>query len=180
MQNNTAGSATIGLAAVCAAPVSCSLTGAATLTLASGATAPVVVSSMAGGIGTTGTLTLRATNGALAAPANVDSASVPVNVPYAPTVQTTPQNGEHLSPALCAVGCFDVHAAYSTPSYRSLDNDRSLTLWYSSAQAAPLATVQLNMSDGSSPSPQTLSLRLNGPAGSGGLGRKEILKCREH
>lgn len=166
VQNNTATTATVGLTAVCGAPVSCSISGTSTRTLASGASTPVYVSSTAGGIGTSGTLTLRATNGALAAPANLDSASVPVNVPYAPSVSGAAQNGEHRSAALCAVGCFDVHAAYSTPSYTSLDVERSLTLWYSSAQAAPIATVLMDMSDGSQPAPQKLSLQLNGPVGS--------------
>lgn len=57
-------------------------------------------------------------------------------------------------------GCAYATLSYSTPSYRSLDEDRSLTLVYSSGQSAPIGLVSLDVNPNSSNLPSKISLSL--------------------
>jgi len=63
-------------------------------------------------------------------------------------------------------GCAYATLGYSTPSYRSLDEDRSLTLVYSSGQSAPIGLVSLDVNPNSTDLPSKISLSLiyNGSA----------------
>ncbi len=84
-----------------------------------------------------------------------------------PTLDVTPHNGENRSMALCAGGCFDAVASYTTPAYVSMDTPRSLTLLYRSAYAIPWVTVQVDATDPSPGDPATaMSIRLKRPDGS--------------
>ena len=77
----------------------------------------------------------------------------------APAV-TVLSNQAHRDPALCGEGCSDFVMTYSTPAYRSLDQDRSTTLVYRSDQAKPMPMVLLNVQDPSGDPADTISVRL--------------------
>ncbi|HEX7794241.1 MAG TPA: RHS repeat-associated core domain-containing protein [Vicinamibacterales bacterium] len=63
------------------------------------------------------------------------------------TINLAPHNGTNRDVSLCVANCFDQVVSYSTPSYRSLDQDRSLTIMYRSSQATPISTVTLDVVD---------------------------------
>ena len=84
----------------------------------------------------------------------------------APSLSAAPHNGDARRVGLCAAGCFDASAAYSGPAYVSLDQPRSVSLVYSSAQAAPRALVQVDATDNSSTPPSKMSIRLKRSDGS--------------
>jgi 3-isopropylmalate/(R)-2-methylmalate dehydratase large subunit len=75
-------------------------------------------------------------------------------------VDLTPHNGQYRNVGLCAVGCFDVTAGYSMPSYVSMDVPRSTGLLYSSATVTGRHTVIADIRDPSQTSASYLSLRL--------------------
>ena len=57
-------------------------------------------------------------------------------------------------------GCAYATLSYDTPPYRSLDEDRSLTLLYSSATSAPMGTVVLDVNANSDSVPDKMSVSL--------------------
>ena len=59
----------------------------------------------------------------------------------------------------CA-GCAYTTLAYGTPAYRSLDQDRAVSLVYSSALSAPMGIVALDVNPNSSTIPDRISLSL--------------------
>ncbi|MDB4884649.1 MAG: repeat protein [Gemmatimonadetes bacterium] len=83
----------------------------------------------------------------------------------APVVTVERGAARHRAITGCA-GCADAVLAYATPAYRSLDTDRSVQLGYSSALAAPMGLVVLDVDPYSSSLPATISLSLlyNGTA----------------
>jgi len=84
-----------------------------------------------------------------------NSGAQSVTYTYRPSIDVSPTNQTSVAP-----GMFDATLSYSTPSYRSLDQDRGITLFYSSSQASPVALVQLDVTDNSTtPAPRT-SIRL--------------------
>lgn len=86
---------------------------------------------------------------------------------FAPTLSLSPHNGGYLDMRRCAVACFDVTAAYSTPAYTSMDVPRSATLIYRSSQAHPITSVVVDAEDPQSATPpEKMSIRLKRPDGS--------------
>ncbi|HET7462842.1 MAG TPA: hypothetical protein VFJ82_16430, partial [Longimicrobium sp.] len=70
---------------------------------------------------------------------------------YTPKLDTSPTNQTSVLPQFS-----DVVLSYSMPGYRSLDQNRAVTLVYSSLAARPFITVQLDVTDnGSTPAPTT-------------------------
>lgn len=82
-----------------------------------------------------------------------------------PLLSTAPHNGDYRNLALCASACFDAVVSYTTPAYVSLDQARSLTLVYTSAQARALGVVQVDATDNSATPPQKMSIALKRPDG---------------
>lgn len=82
-------------------------------------------------------------------PYSIDTGYVVIHVPSpaAALAWTTPHNGDNRAINACAASCFDLVLSYSTPAYQSLGAARSATLVYTSAQARPTPTVQLDVSD---------------------------------
>lgn len=78
----------------------------------------------------------------------------------APVVTTDLQSQDLRDPLLCSVGCADFEIAYSTPAYRSLDQDHSTTLVYRSDQGDPVPMVLLKVKDTSPDPADTISVRL--------------------
>lgn len=98
--------------------------------------------------------------------AGSNSASYTLSAPPAgPIVDLTPHNGTNRNVALCMANCFDEVLTYSTPAYRSLDQDRSLTLMYRSSQASPVATVTVDVRDTAALTVDHLSIKLLDPNG---------------
>ena len=64
----------------------------------------------------------------------------------------------------CA-SCVYTTLSYSTPAYRSLDQDRSLTLLYSSATSAPFGQVVLDVNPNSTTAPNKISVSLKRASG---------------
>src|SRR5262249_41745290 len=95
------------------------------------------------------TLTAQVTDSA----GNVGSQTVTYT--YRPAIDTSPTNGGFAGP-----GMFDATLGYSIPSYTSLDEERSVSLFYSSGQAAPVATVQIDVTDNSVDPAQRTSIKL--------------------
>jgi RHS repeat-associated protein len=60
---------------------------------------------------------------------------------------------------------FDAAVSYTTPAYVSRDVPRSVTLHYSSGQAAPRGFVQVDATDNSTTAPDRMSIRLLDPSG---------------
>lgn len=84
-----------------------------------------------------------------------------------PMLSTTPQNGDNHDVSLCVADCFDAVLAYSTPAYVSMGTPRSVTLFYRRQQAAPTATVTVDVKDTTgTKTPTKLSVRLKNVAGS--------------
>lgn len=83
-------------------------------------------------------------------PAPPPAAPAPAPAPVEPTppppaaggVDVSPHNGENVN-----VAQFGANLSYSTPAYVSMDVPRSLSLFYSSAQAKPRGLVQVNVAD---------------------------------
>lgn len=63
-------------------------------------------------------------------------------------------------PSMCGFGCADFSVSYSTPSYRSLDVERSTTMLYRSDMARPMPTVVMQAYDTSTEPADTISVRL--------------------
>lgn len=116
----------------------------------------------------TGTVTLPAGTSTLTASINDNIAQAGsanayytlASPPTGPIVFTAPQNATNHDASLCLADCFDQVIRYSTPSYISLDQERSLTLVYRSSQAVPIATVTLDVRDTASLAVDHLSLKL--------------------
>ena len=82
------------------------------------------------------------------------------------TVSFGPHNGTNRNVSLCVASCFDEVVSYSTPSYRSLDQDRTLTVLYRSSQAAPIGTVTLDVRDtAAGKTASKISIALLNPSG---------------
>lgn len=154
---------TINLAKVCDATLGCTLTTGTPVTLAGNATTTATVQYTTGPIGSSYPVRLAAT--ASTQPSWTDTGSVVLSIPnpLAPTVSSAPQNGHNRLAGLCAVGCFETRASYGTPAYTSMDTPRSLALVYSSAQARPMAVVQVVAQDRSARPAQVMSLSLLRP-----------------
>jgi RHS repeat-associated protein len=109
----------------------------------------------------TGTLTLRSGINTLTARIQ-DSAGNWGPVPaasatwtYHPLIDTSPTNQFSVVPLM-----FDAMLSYSMPTYRSLDQDRAVTLVYSSQRARPNAFVYMDVTDNSSQPADTMSIGL--------------------
>jgi len=74
---------------------------------------------------------------------------------YRPMIDTSPTNQFSVEPQMA-----DLMLSYSTPAYRSLDEDRAVTLVYSSARARPNAFVYVDVTDNSSQPADTMSIGL--------------------
>lgn len=113
-------------------------------------------------LGSTNTVTVSYSDGNGAA--GSASMSVAYSPPPPPPVRGTPivqlaDSMRRRSIAGCD-GCLYGTASYSTPTYRSLDQDRGLTLAYSSEAAAPTVTVALDVNTNSTDSVHSLVLGL--------------------
>jgi len=74
---------------------------------------------------------------------------------FRPALDASATNGGGTAP-----GMFDATLGYALPTYRSLDSERSTSLFYASSQAAPAGLVQIDVTDNSAnPAPRT-SIRL--------------------
>jgi len=62
-------------------------------------------------------------------------------------IDASPTNGVNTDIALCDPTCFDATLSYASPAYVSMDQARSVTMIYRHAQAAPIATVALDVTD---------------------------------
>lgn len=83
-----------------------------------------------------------------------------------PVLSTTPHNGDNRDVSLCVADCFDGVLAYSTPAYVSMGTPRSVTLLYRRQQAAPTATVTVDVKDTTATkTPTKLSVRLKNASG---------------
>jgi RHS repeat-associated protein len=72
---------------------------------------------------------------------------------YQPPIDTSPTNQFSVGPQM-----FDATLSYSMPAYRSLDQDRAVTLVYSSARARPNAFLYVDVTDNSSQPADTMSI----------------------
>ena len=90
------------------------------------------------------------------------SASITVSLTsrQPPVVSVAPHPMDFRATGLCVLDCADGTLGYATPSYTSLDTPRSVTLAYRSSQAAPVATVSLDVTDNSSTTASTMSIKL--------------------
>jgi RHS repeat-associated core domain len=78
-----------------------------------------------------------------------------------PVVSLAPNAGSIRDVSQCVADCFDNVVSYSTPSYRTFDQERALTLTYRSSQSAPLGEVTMDVRDTSSVrTASTISLKL--------------------
>lgn len=137
------------LVAVCSGTgvTGCSAT-PASKTLVAGQGDSITAAFTTQGVGTTGTVELRAQVGG----ATVDAGTVNVSVvaPGAPVVTLRNYNGDRRDQGLClttgageaaGVACGDLFVVHSTPAYRTLGRARALTLHYNSATATGLMLV---------------------------------------
>lgn len=141
---------------------SCSVT--SFVTIRSGSSASVTVTYSTGSTVGSGVLSLNATG-------TDDSPTGYVNVDVTapgvpPAISLSPHSENVRNRSLCAAGCFDATLSYSTPAYLSLDTPRSVTLFYSSDQARPRVTIEIDVNDASPTPPSQTSLRLKRPDGS--------------
>jgi YD repeat-containing protein len=157
---NASGSVTVKLSKSCAT-FTCTILDAVANPLAHGNTATVRIQYTAGAQGTNDQVKLIAWD-SLKPTTSVDTGivSVSVPVPLAPTVATTPHNGDNHSVGLCVAGCFDLSLSYSTPAYQSMGVARSATLVYNSAQARALPIVQVDVIDPSTYRAQSMTLKV--------------------
>jgi RHS repeat-associated protein len=160
-------SAAISLTKTCDSGVTnCLGPSPASLTVGGGATATDTVTYTSKTEGVSGWVRLIGTDNAHSASVDTGSINVTVPSPLPPAVATTPHNGDNRAVGLCALACFDVIASYSTPAYTSYDTPRSATVVYSSAQAAPVGEVQLDVTDPSWRKADLIELELKRPNGS--------------
>lgn len=157
VKNLSAAADTVNLTVGCPTGFSCSLLTATPMVVAGLSSGTANVSVTTGTAGTAGAVTLTAqlTHGVGAATGSV---TIEVPVPLSPEVGTSSHNGYNRSAALCAMGCFNVTAGYTTPAYTSVDVPRSVSLVYSSAMAYPLGVVQADVTDPSFRLAQQLSM----------------------
>lgn len=93
-------------------------------------------------------------------PGDCEEPYPPPSTRTAPSVSTAPQHTEFV---IAAAGSAAV--SYTTPAYTSRDEERSLTLVYSSGMAAPTVLAQVDASDGGSTEfPTKMSLRIRNKA----------------
>lgn len=164
MQNLTTSIDTVDVVTACTT-YSCTLQTPSPLVIAANGSLPDTVQYTSGAIGSSATIGLQ---GTVRNKSTVDVGTVVASVPtpVAPYVDLTPHNGDNHLVGLCVASCFDVMASYSTPSYTSMDKPRSATLVYSSAQAAPLGLIQVDVTDQSARPAQKLSIQLRQSNGS--------------
>jgi RHS repeat-associated protein len=97
-----------------------------------------------------------------------DNTTIVVQLPPPPPARDNPiamqeyGSGNRRSMSGCA-DCTYAELSYSTPAYRSRDQDRSLTLLYSSALAAPMGRVVVDAYPNSATTPDALELSLRRP-----------------
>jgi YD repeat-containing protein len=68
-------------------------------------------------------------------------------------------SGDHRNVAVCD-GCAEVTLSHTTPAYVSLDQERSVTLFYSDVQARPRGYVEIDATDNSQQPADRMTLRL--------------------
>jgi YD repeat-containing protein len=74
---------------------------------------------------------------------------------YRPPIDASPTNQFSVEPQM-----FDAMLSYTLPAYQSLDQDRAVTLVYSSARARPNAFLYVDVTDNSSQPADTMSIGL--------------------
>ena len=142
------------------ATFSCTLLDSVISPLSPGGWATVRIKYTATSQGTADLVKLIAKDSLMSTSADTGIVTVSVPVPLAPTVSTTPHNGDNHSVGLCVAGCFDLTLSYSTPAYQSMGVARSATLVYNSAQARPLPVVQVDVTDPSTYPANSFALKL--------------------
>jgi RHS repeat-associated protein len=163
VQNTSGVSITVDASVICdAGETACSVS-PLQLILPAGSSKPDTVTYTSGAIGSSGVATFKATLNGQPGVTSTGVINVSVPLPLVPVVSTAPQNGDNRAPGLCVVACFDAVISYSSPAYISLDAARSVTLFYSSAQAAPMGEVQLDVTDPSVRPALQFSLKLQRP-----------------
>ncbi|HYR28759.1 MAG TPA: PKD domain-containing protein, partial [Thermoanaerobaculia bacterium] len=151
--------ATYLLRASCAGSiVNCGAASLSELSLAPGQSATVSVSYTAGASGA-GELRLAAAHAIATNVTDVGSFSMTVTAP-AFAIDLSPHNAENLD-----VSQFAATLGYTTPAYYVFDAERSVTLFYSSAQAIPAGLVQVDVADTSAAPPEQYSILLRTPDG---------------
>ena len=106
--------------------------------------------------------------GGIGDPVSVENTCWPEQPVYrsAPSISLEPHHSDYVNPSLCD-GCFDAVVTYSTPAYRSLDQERNVTLMFANSQARPTGFLQIDATDNStSDSPTRMSLRVRHSNGS--------------
>jgi RHS repeat-associated protein len=108
---------------------------------------------------TAGTVTLTAFSSTPAASNNyvTNVTGTPV---YARANATVAYADSVLNASRCVADCFEATHSFTGPSYRSLDQDRAITLLYRSNRAKPRATVEFDVVDPSIDATAKLSLKL--------------------
>lgn len=86
-----------------------------------------------------------------------------VNSPSSGSVLAT-ADGSLRSMGLCAMGCFEATASYTTPAHITMDAPRAATLAYNARTVRPWAVVQVDVADYSPVVPAKISLKLQDPA----------------
>jgi len=151
--------ATYRLRASCGgAIVNCGAASVAEVALAAGQSATVSVSYTAGASGP-GELRLAAAHTIAANITDVGSYIITVSAPAFP-IDFSPHNAENVD-----LSQFAANLSYTTPAYFALDQERSVTLFYSSAQAIPAGLVQVDVEDTSATPPEQYSILLRTPDG---------------
>lgn len=141
-------------------PYTCSMLETSPRRIANGASYTAHVVFTTGAAGSGGTTKLTAYFKAQTTSAASGTVTVAVPVPLAPTISTAPYNGDNRVPGLCVASCYDLSMAYSTPSYQSMGVARAATLVYTSAQARPMATIQVDAFDSSTFAANTFELQV--------------------
>jgi RHS repeat-associated protein len=148
-------SVTYALTATCSGAVTCGSPSLSQAALAPGQATPVTVNYT---IAASGSGELRLTAVQTNVSTVTDSGSYQLSVAATPgtfTIDLSPHNAENLN-----FSQFSAELDYSTPSYVSFGAEHSVKLYYSSAQAAPSALVQVNVDDSSPAPPEQYSIRL--------------------
>lgn len=77
-----------------------------------------------------------------------------------PVVDLTPHSDGLIDPSMCVAGCAESLLSYTTPSYVSLDQPRSVTVVFRATQARPYSTVRVRATDNSLIPAGRFSIRL--------------------
>ncbi|MDQ3280898.1 MAG: hypothetical protein M3Q69_05765 [Acidobacteriota bacterium] len=150
--NTGSASVTYRLAVTCGVAITCGAPSLSEVALTPGASTPVTVGYSAGASGS-GEMRLTAVQTDVSTVTDSGSYQLSVAAPGSFAIDLSPHNDENLN-----VAQFAAELSYSTPAYVSFGSERSVTLYYSSAQAAPSALVQVNVDD--PVPPEQYSIRL--------------------